>query len=722
MSDIEKVPVERLRLKESVVKDSLERLDWPHLKKHLEDTDFTEVTLELFLGHLRRTNSLIMPYPNKKRELLRSSFMESISNYISGVLGQAATDLLHIELNLLNKIELGYRQILSNLDKCDISKLPPEIRAAAYIDRSVHQYSLLKSAIWASFNAKKEVNLPVGRLVINEGEPPISPDAVITGLIESLTITIIMEAHKNKWFDVDGYIVLPRLPNVTEDDQFKAGSTEVLALTWRGWRRTEERRRFLGGEFEEIAAHDLSKLGPIDAQHVTIYNPPKDELYDHVANNRLHIRLMQTFMEMLTESNMEAKATGIDVGGALIPQAFVSAEEAHAAVSLSEILSYDIAVDVDRPGGLRFVEWLRGYAVLQQLAKARNEGKSSVADLRFIISLAELISLLEKCGLDHITATHIINALSLKTSSRDLFDCPLIRMADGSLMVFAPALINANLARVILSAVSNLGEQLEQKGKAFEDDILSFLKKNELRAESFKFKRGNEEYEYDVVLDWGDYIFVFECKNHGLSNSRPSHAYYFNLGLRSYGKQVKRLTDALHKHPEVLKDKFGVDVTTKTVISCVLNALPFSLPGPADGVYYIDASVLKRFFQERYFHVKVPHWIDENVQILHRTAMHSFWSSDHPSPEDLLKQLEMPFQLKLELAHTELVPAFIALGDGGIVVTGEYASKDKTIESISDIVKVSSENVRKEITDVNRQVKKIKKRSGKGRQKVKRNK
>ena len=212
-------------------------------------------------------------------------------------------------------------------------------------------------------------------------------------------------------------------------------------------------------------------------------------------------------------------------------------------------------------------------------------------------------------------------------------------MQDGSLLVFGPALITANPARVVLSIIANLGEPLARKGKAFEADVLSFLKKQTLKAQTFKVKRDGEEYEYDVVLCWGEYIFIFECKNHSLSNHHPTQAYYFEFEMRSSAKQVMRLADALRRYPDILSQKMQVDVTTKTIVPCVLNALPFSLPSPIDGVFFTDASVLKRFFQEKYFHVNTPYRIDENVQLLHRTAMHSLWAGDEPTPADYLKQL-----------------------------------------------------------------------------------
>jgi hypothetical protein len=699
-------------LKEHIVKESLEQLDWPLLKKHLDEIDFNESAIESVLGHLRRTSSLIMPYPNSKRESCRDAFFDAFNEYIRGTLGDSSCVLLSQDVDLLIKIEQGYRGILKLLDNSDISSLSADIRVGAYIGRAVLQYFHVIKEFNAAIRTRKDYHVVNSPLFISANKQPVSPDGIITSLVESLSSTLIMEAYKNNWLDSDKCVILPPLPRVGEDEYFKAGLTEVLAMWWRSWRRTEERRRFLGGTFEEHTAPDLPAWAPREAQHLTIYSPSEeaDRFFDYAANERLNDRLMQTFAEMLIETNMTSKATGIRNSVPLLPKAFVSAEEAHAAVSLSEVLSYNIADDDERPGGLRLSEWLRGYAVLKELASDHEREESSVAELSFTITRGELTDLLKRCGFSPDAAVCFINAATLKVSSRDLFDCPLIKMADGTLMVFAPAVITANLARVLLSTIANLGNPLARKGKAFERYILSSLESKKLRAKAFKVKREGEEYQYDIVTDWGDYVFIFECKNHSLSNHQPVQAYYFDLENRSNAKQVNRLTEALRRYPDILKEQFGVDVTKKTLVPCVLNALPYSRFGKLDGVYFTDASTLKRFFQERYVHLKTPYQLDKDITFLHRVALHSLWASDQPSPEDLIRQKEEPFQLKLMLGHMELGSTGFAVGPSEIIVTHEFKRTEMNIESFCDVLGVSSKSVRKEMAAVATRVEKVKKR------------
>jgi hypothetical protein len=113
-------------------------------------------------------------------------------------------------------------------------------------------------------------------------------------------------------------------------------------------------------------------------ERLTIYNPPKTEIFDHVANERLNDRLEQTFMEMMVETNLQEKAVGINHKVALPPRGMISAEQGHSGVSLSEIVSYSIVDDQERLGGLRLLEWIRAYCALQQLARDRESESGSL--------------------------------------------------------------------------------------------------------------------------------------------------------------------------------------------------------------------------------------------------------------------------------------------------------------------------------------------------------
>lgn len=667
--------VQTPKLAEKVIKVSLENFNWHLLRKHLNEIGFNKDALDLLLGHLRREDSFIIRYPNEELEKKREKFYKAFVSYIRDTLGEGGAVLVFNEIELLAKIEQGYRSILELLERCEISKLESNVRCAAHINISLHKYENIIKESLKTIKSRGVIFLPHGPLLENETMMPVSPDQAIYELVQSLKNTLMMEACKNKWFDNDKFVVLPTLPTIGDDERFKAGSTEYLSQLWLCWERTEQRRRFLGGTFEEFNSPNFPVEVPKVVQRLTIYTPTDEEFYHYAADRRLYEQIGQALTELCHETNIGEKATGICNDVSLYPTAYVSVEEVNAALHLSRILGYNISDDNEPHSGLRFVEWLRGYAVLKQIAEDRNKTKNSISELNFSISSEKLIDLMERCGLSHEAAVRFINAVTLNKSSRDMFECPLIKMTGGGLMVFAPALIGSALAYGILSNISK-NDPLQRKGKAFENDILSFLKAKKLRVKTFKVKRDGEQYEYDIVLDWGKYVFIFECKNHSLSNN-PVKEYYFDLGIRSDVKQVIRLARALQRYPDILFEQFGADVTMKTIVPCILNSMPYSQSGQIDGVYVTDASVLKRFFQKRYFNIKKPVQINKNDRMIFQSPIYSFWESDQPSPEDLLKQLEKPFQLELIRKKTQIARQLCPLGPTEIFVPSEFIYKQK---------------------------------------------
>lgn len=155
---------------------------------------------------------------------------------------------------------------------------------------------------------------------------------------------------------------------------------------------------------------------------------------------------------------------------------------------------------------------------------------------------------------------------------------------------------------------------------------LSFFEEQGYDAKSLKFKIGNEEFEYDVIVPWDDYVFILECKNRTLSGHNPTAAYYFSIETASAIKQVTRLAEAMANHADVVLERTGIDVGSKKIVPCVVNSLPYAMTGDIAGVYVTDASGVKRFFQERNFHIVRPDLLKNNSAILHRTPMKSLWA------------------------------------------------------------------------------------------------
>ena len=90
---IEFVMAKTEELKEKVTKDALEHLDWPKLKSHLDEIVLDEDSFSVLLRLIRCTNTLIMAYPNAKREKQREEFLGRLQDYVHKKLGQSALRL-----------------------------------------------------------------------------------------------------------------------------------------------------------------------------------------------------------------------------------------------------------------------------------------------------------------------------------------------------------------------------------------------------------------------------------------------------------------------------------------------------------------------------------------------------------------------------------------------------------------------------------------------------
>ncbi len=698
-------------LSERTVKESLKAFDWPALKEHLDALQLSDDVLAELLGHVTRSTSLVIVYPDPVRELNRMTFFARLREYVDDTVGDAASEQLLETLRLILNIEAGYRSIVETLDGCEISLLPADTRVAASISRTAAQYADLMKRVDAVLHTSDDISLSQSPHIPLDDGGLIPADAIVHGLISALALTIGMEARKAGWIDGRRRIVLPALPSVGDDERFKAGSTEVLAMCWMHWRRTEERRRYLGGTLETAVKPELPIWAPTNTRQISTYRLERAEIFDHIANERLDDLFGQTLADLAITTDAERQATGIENAAGLFPNSWVSLSEAHAAIGLSELLNYDVGTDQERPGGLRLVEWLRGYATLSVLAQQRTSPSDS-SGLVFEASTLALQEVLERCGLSAPAAATFLDAVTLTTSSRDLFDTPLIANASGTTTVFAPALLNVNHARIVLSAVASRGEPLSRKGKSFEASVLTFFKAQGLDARGFTARRDGEEYEYDSVVVWGDYVFVFECKNYSLSGHHPIQAYYFQLEMDAAGRQVLRQADALVRHPSILLEHMGVELGTKRVVPCVLNAMPYALPGEVAGVRFVDFSGLRRFFQERYFHLKTPFQVDEGVMLVLRTAMHDMWAGPAPSVEAFLRHLDDPFQLQLILAHTVTGWKQFAVAQGHLVIAEELQRTALTVESYANAVGVSPERIHETRREVATRVATIPARQG----------
>jgi hypothetical protein len=229
-----------------------------------------------------------------------------------------------------------------------------------------------------------------------------------------------------------------------------------------------------------------------------------------------------------------------------------------------------------------------------------------------------------------------------------MFDCPLVRMDGSRFLLFGPGVIDVNISLAVLSNLSNRGEELSRKGKAFEQHTQEVFRRNGLDVFALKVNRDGQQFEYDAVVVWGEYLFIFECKNRSLSGNDPAQAYYFDLEVQSQAQQP-------------------------------------------------------------YFRIKFPHQIG-SATLLHRTALKKFWKGDKPSADDFCRQLATPFQLDLSMKQLELVQLDFGVSTSEIVVSSELSRTSMTTRSVCAAVGADADAVLREIAEISERAAQLRKK------------
>ncbi len=141
-------------------------------------------------------------------------------------------------------------------------------------------------------------------------------------------------------------------------------------------------------------------------------------------------------------TNAAKLVKGVSDKTPLLPDAFVTIEELQSAHTLDHALSINVATDTTQYRGLRLVEWLRGYATLQELVAAPYEAGDHRPELLLVeVEREDLIKRLQRVGLAGAKADSFINLVSFDKGTRDLFDTPVLCCGSKKVLLYGPALV-----------------------------------------------------------------------------------------------------------------------------------------------------------------------------------------------------------------------------------------------------------------------------------------
>jgi hypothetical protein len=670
------------------IKRYIRLLNWDKLKKILDALPATEELLNEVAFIAWHTDTMVRRRPDDDGDQ-RDKLLEAIGKYFQARGVASAVELISAMHAELKKIDAGYVAIHSLVPQMVSAKFSAEQRISGMFAALDHGVRSTLQDIEKKIQESKGVMGPE-RNLRDAAQNVYDPHAVLHGHSLAGGDVLMLEAFRQQWFDDKGNILLPELeaasPAVTE----AVVANLLNANTWRMWKSIDERVRFLGGsliqfsqDFPEWVAQLKTNNPGVQVNTAFEFKPDVGmEQYDIIANERLDTMLVQNLHQLVRGTNVVNKIAAVRNKVGLPPSGLVSLDEAHAAVSLSQMTKLNILQTT--AGEMLLSERLRGYAVLKLLVEELEKEQGSYFPR---VARSRLITELQNCGLTAEVAECFLDKATFRKSSRDLYDQPLIKAANDDYYLFGTSLVLADLTKTMISCLSNEGHSFSQKGKIFEDSIISLLKKQNLNARTLKVRRGpkNEEYDYDVAFTWGDYVFFFECKNRGIPMGNPIALYHFNNEMSDHVMQVVRLRQGLIDHPDILEKNFK-EAVGKTPVFCIVNALPYSV-GKFEDIYVIDDSMLGRFFKSSTFGVTLGRQDGKGPQI--RQDIREIWSGSVPTASEFIEYIRNPPQLKLALDNYKIEGKVDRLSLDTFVAAHEFKRNDLDAEGISQSLRES---------------------------------
>jgi hypothetical protein len=645
------VETDRERISDGLFADLAKARNVVPLICRLEAVGVDVDRVEELAGLVRCAGSLIYQRPDVAGQALRDAFLDALVAAVRRIAPDVGIAQLERAIRTVRIAERGHHIILETLGRAEISKEPPAVRAAAAIARVEANLARLREDL--SEAMRRGVVIIPGGVMVDDGRGgTLSADIQVTALVESLGGTLMMEAYAYGWLGKGGRIELPSLPPVGDREIFMTGASEYLAMSWLRWERFHQTARYLNEDIDELTG-DVRPKGLPDEITTVFTRPGKMNLPDWIANERALDRDGIATWDLMVTTNVTNRAGGIRDSLRLPSDGWISPQEVTNCLSLSEVVGYNIVSDTDRHGGLRLVQWVRGYIALSTWA-AERLAAGHVGIVR--TTRAELIDLLTRLSFTEMEAATFLDAASFGRASRDLFDAPIVRTA-GEWLLIGPATASPRLARIVPSLLASMNIQLKRKGRAFEDRVLAFLKEQNLDARRVHVWRDGAEYEFDALVCWGGRLFLFECKNHGLSGNDPMQAHHFLQEIESSVHQVRRLVEALERWPDILTDEFGAGFSYDEIVPCILENETYSLSVQFGGVYVYDWSALTRFFSEGSFGVSRDHRLPENTVARNRVPVKRIWAGGAPTADDLIAQMRDPHQFAV-VAHHRLTERF----------------------------------------------------------------
>lgn len=676
-------------------------LDWGELESLLLNLPVEDRPdrVQWLVGEIRQQGYTICRRPVKAEIARRDAFLQSFRSFLDNSNLKAIADEWRAYDAANGAIEWGYHQIIASVRAEVHGQLSPDCHIWASLRHLEDEFAVVRQACtdWKLEDGKLLDPAAIRVKLPNGSE--VQPDGYLTTLTDAATATLKMLGIASHWFRAaDGRLILPIQPPSGPSDTSRASNVHGLGVIWQLLERSDQHMRFFGGnacvrqvnlrDTDGRAAQANALVCELDGGLI---------IYDQVAHERLSRMLMQFWHQLNWETAADRKVVNT-TPVALPPAAFVSLEEAIADISISQFLCKAVVEHQDEPGGLRIIEWIRGYSCLKLYAQQTL--KQAKAGGTILLDREELRQFLSARGLSPEKSHSFIESIIFSRDEPDLFDAPLLEVADGRYLFCAAVAGEINPVEVVLSKLATVSADLAWRGPAFEETVRELFQKKGIAVRHINRQINGGPLEVDCVVYWEGILFVFECKNVSLSGKSNESTYRFYQQQEHAITQVIKKRDVLLANPAILEEAFGEPLHIDRTVAIVLNAMPFSMGELSDGLYIYDYSALNRFFESRHLKAIIPAKVGDTLHILRRHGFKSLWSGDQPAAEDLIRQMKDPVQLKACLDQYEWIQVVLPLGENTVLATSRARRNVGGLEAELTAMGVNGERIASEICDV----------------------
>lgn len=289
--------------------------------------------------------------------------------------------------------------------------------------------------------------------------------------------------------------------------------------------------------------------------------------------------------------------------------------------------------------GVSLSEWIKSYETLYELSIMSNDDK-------ILLTEESIKKIYETNDISRSSIEIILKYLTFSTSSRDLYDSPLIKFGNEYLIL--PRLIEAiDFSRSIISLLSNEQNQndtgISQKGKNFEKYIMDLVNKQfPINGSSLKLEKAGDTFEIDGLFYDQGTIVILEMK----TQKQPENYidYYKNqVDLEKYIEKFNRNADFFIQNPEHIYKKLNINEKINLNFQKIFVTNVSQKRVTYQDVYIIDEIDFFNFMNRE---APSINYINNSIKkIICIPLEHELYTGE-PSVEQLVKLIKNPFKRK----------------------------------------------------------------------------